>query len=206
MYRALLLAVVATALRAPPRPEFHPAPDLAEAFFREEGRVARDLAVLAVSNAMRGRPRVRVVDACAGAGARALRYAADLEKSVEVLANEPNDLTRLEANAAAFSTTHPARDVAFSLASGDAAALLETREAGFDVVDVDAFGLSFDPAVAVAAAADGGVVLLATTGAAAAGARGEAARAALKKRLGCDACRTALKSKTGRVGSTSRCG
>jgi len=149
--------------------EFGDELDLSLAFFREEGRPARDLAVLACSYALESRQKVRVLDACAGAGARTLRYLRDLPSDVEVLANEPNDGTRLEANCQNF------KEVTF--ASGDAGELLARNPRSFDVVDVDSFGLSGDPALAVQAALNGGVVLLATTGAAAAGARGEAARA-----------------------------
>ena len=149
--------------------EFGDELDLSLAFFREEGRPARDLAVLACSYALESRQKVRVLDACAGAGARTLRYLRDLPSDVEVLANEPNDGTQLEANCRNF------KEVTF--ASGDAGELLARNPRSFDVVDVDSFGLSGDPALAIQAAADGGVVLIATTGAAAAGARGKAARA-----------------------------
>jgi tRNA (guanine26-N2/guanine27-N2)-dimethyltransferase len=169
--------------------EFGDELDLSLAFFREEGRPARDLAVLACSYALESRQKVRVLDACAGAGARTLRYLRDLPSDVEVLANEPNDGTQLEANCRNF------KEVTF--ASGDAGELLARNPRSFDVVDVDSFGLSGDPALAVQAALNGGVVLLATTGAAAAGARGKAAREALKKRLGCDACKTPAQNELG---------
>ena len=176
----IMLAVGAAAFTATPtaapkhkKPdtasEFGGELDLSLAFFREEGRPARDLAMLACSYALKSRPRVRVLDACAGAGARTLRYLRDLPSDVEVLANEPNDGTQLEANCRNF------KEVTF--ASGDAGELLARNPRSFDVVDVDSFGLSGDPALAIQAAADGGVILIATTGAAAAGARGKAARA-----------------------------
>ena len=163
--------------------------DLSLAFFREEGRPARDLAVLACSYALESKKRVRVLDACAGAGARTLRYLRDLPSDVEVLANEPNDGTQLVENCRNFDNV--------DFASGDADKLLERNPRSFDVVDVDSFGLSGDPALAIQAAADGGVILIATTGAAAAGARGKAARAALKKRLGCAACKTPAQNELG---------
>ena len=163
--------------------------DLSLAFFREEGRPARDLAVLACSYALKSRSRVSVLDACAGAGARTLRYLRDLPSDVEVLANEPNDGTQLKANCLTYDNV--------KFASGDAGELLARNPRSFDVVDVDSFGLSGDPALAVQAASNGGVVLLATTGAAAAGARGKAAREALKKRLGCAACKTPAQNELG---------
>ena len=163
--------------------------DLSLAFFREEGRPARDLAVLACSYALESRQKVRVLDACAGAGARTLRYLRDLPSDVEVLANEPNDGTQLKANCLTYDNV--------KFASGDAGELLARNPRSFDVVDVDSFGLSGDPALAVQAALNGGVVLLATTGAAAAGARGKAAREALKKRLGCAACKTPAQNELG---------
>ena len=169
--------------------EFGDELDLSLAFFREEGRPARDLAVLACSYALESRQKVRVLDACAGAGARTLRYLRDLPSDVEVLANEPNDGTQLEANCRNFDNV--------KFASGDAGELLARNPRSFDVVDVDSFGLSGDPALAVQAASNGGVVLIATTGAAAAGARGKAAREALKKRLGCDACKTPAQNELG---------
>ena len=163
--------------------------DLSLAFFREEGRPARDLAVLACSYALESKKRVRVLDACAGAGARTLRYLRDLPSDVEVLANEPNDGTQLKANCVTYDNVE--------FASGDAGELLARSPRSFDVVDVDSFGLSGDPALAIQAAADGGVILIATTGAAAAGARGKAAREALKKRLGCAACKTPAQNELG---------
>ena len=169
--------------------EFGDELDLSLAFFREEGRPARDLAVLACSYALESRQKVRVLDACAGAGARTLRYLRDLPSDVEVLANEPNDGTQLKANCLTYDNV--------KFASGDAGELLERNPRSFDVVDVDSFGLSGDPALAVQAALNGGVVLLATTGAAAAGARGKAAREALKKRLGCAACKTPAQNELG---------
>ena len=169
--------------------EFGDELDLSLAFFREEGRPARDLAVLACSYALESKKRVRVLDACAGAGARTLRYLRDLPSDVEVLANEPNDGTQLKANCLTYDNV--------KFASGDAGELLARNPRSFDVVDVDSFGLSGDPALAVQAALNGGVVLLATTGAAAAGARGKAAREALKKRLGCAACKTPAQNELG---------
>ena len=169
--------------------EFGDELDLSLAFFREEGRPARDLAVLACSFALESRQKVRVLDACAGAGARTLRYLRDLPSDVEVLANEPNDGTQLVENCRNFDNV--------KFASGDAGELLARNPRSFDVVDVDSFGLSGDPALAVQAALNGGVVLLATTGAAAAGARGKAAREALKKRLGCAACKTPAQNELG---------
>ena len=169
--------------------EFGDELDLSLAFFREEGRPARDLAMLACSHAFQSRQKVRVLDACAGAGARTLRYLRDLPSDVEVLANEPNDGTQLEANCLTYDNV--------KFASGDAGELLARNPRSFDVVDVDSFGLSGDPALAVQAAADGGVILIATTGAAAAGARGKAAREALKKRLGCAACKTPAQNELG---------
>lgn len=169
--------------------EFGDELDLSLAFFREEGRPARDLAVLACSHALGHKETIRVLDACAGAGARTLRYLRDLPGQVEVLANEPNDGTQLEANCRTFAGV--------SFASGDAAKLLDESRRRFDVVDVDAFGLGYDPSSVVNAAADGGVVLLATTGAAAAGMRGAAARAALRRKLGCAACKTPAQNELG---------
>ena len=163
--------------------------DLSLAFFREEGRPARDLAMLACSYALESRQKVRVLDACAGAGARTLRYLRDLPSDVEVLANEPNDGTQLINNCRNFDNV--------KFASGDAGELLARNPRSFDIVDVDSFGLSGDPALAIQAALNGGVVLLATTGAAAAGARGKAAREALKKRLGCAACKTPAQNELG---------
>ena len=168
--------------------------DVSAAFFRSESRLSRDVAVLAAAYATRrvdGRPRV--VDACAGSGARSLRYARDLPRGCDVLANEPNDETRLRSNVEALASATST----FDFASGDAAALLKRHARTFDVVDVDSFGLSGDVAAAVGAARDGGLVLATTTGAAAAGARGAAARAALKARLGCDAASTPAQNELG---------
>ena len=176
--------------------EFGDELDLSLAFFREEGRPARDLAMLACSYALESRQKVRVLDACAGAGARTLRYLRDLPSDVEVLANEPNDGTQLKANCRSFDNV--------KFASGDAGELLARNPRSFGVVDVDSFGLSGDPALAVQAASNGGVVLLATTGAAAAGARGKAAREALKKRLGCGGARR--RHRTTRITDAARRG
>ena len=101
----------------------------------------------------------------------------------------PFDGTQLEANCLTYDNV--------KFASGDAGELLARNPRSFDIVDVDSFGLSGDPALAIQAASDGGVILIATTGAAAAGARGKAARAALKKRLGCAACKTPAQNELG---------
>ena len=216
-YRIALLVLLPTAAALAPQPQPRSTPtkgnnglavdgavdssefpgvalDVSAAFFRSESRLSRDVAVLAAAYATRrvdGRPRV--VDACAGSGARSLRYARDLPRGCDVLANEPNDETRLRSNVEALASTTST----FDFASGDAAALLKRHARTFDVVDVDSFGLSGDVAAAVGAARDGGLVLATTTGAAAAGARGAAARAALKARLGCDAASTPAQNELG---------
>ena len=138
--------------------EFGDELDLSLAFFREEGRPARDLAVLACSYALESRRKVRVLDACAGAGARTLRYLRDLPSDVEVLANEPNDGTQLLKNCRNFDNV--------KFASGDAGELPKQPEV--DVVGVDWSRLARS---ALAIRRPRTAAYSATTGAAAAGTR-----------------------------------
>ncbi|KAJ8605463.1 hypothetical protein CTAYLR_003323 [Chrysophaeum taylorii] len=144
--------------------------DTSRAFFRAESRVSRDLAVLTANRTSGG----LVVDAFSGTGARAVRYATDLD--CRVVANEPNLDSGLFENV---------RGLRVETRHEDATELLRSIKA--DVVDADSFGLSFDVGAAVAAANDRGIVLLATTGAAAAGAGGPAGRRAMLARLGATA-------------------
>ena len=150
------------------------------AFFREESRLSRDIAVLAAELACRDRTDSLIVDAFAGAGSRALRYARDVRSASRVIANEASLDTQLAANALNAGIKTSAMGASRFLRG-----LGVDREAV--VVDADPFGLKFDVGDAVGAVSDGGIVQIATTGAAAAGARGVDAKAALRARMGCAA-------------------
>ena len=151
------------------------------AFFRGESRLSRDLAVLAAEVACNEVDAPLIVDAFAGAGSRALRYARDVSNTRKrIIANEPNPETELGSNVGDRNIEIRHQDASRFLRE-----LAVDREAA--VVDVDSFGISFDVADAVNAVRDDGIVLLATTGAAAAGTRGVGARRSLRARLGCTA-------------------
>lgn len=146
-----------------------------QSFFREESRLSRDIAVL-VADATLENEEALILDACAGAGSRALRYARDLRSAGRVVANEPNKQSGLAANAEAYGV---------EVRHDDAHKFLSDFSGTAGVVDCDSFGLSLDVSAAVRAAADGGIVFLTTTGPAAAGATNKkAALARLGARSG----------------------
>lgn len=151
--------------------------DVSHAFFRAESRLSRDIAVLIASANFQTHDDLVVIDACAGSGTRAIRYARDLKKAhrTRIIANEPHEHSGLAANALPYG---------IEVRHQDAHRFLESFGGSASVVDVDSFGLSLDISVAVRACADGGVVWLTTTGAAAAGAGGPAGRRACLARLG----------------------
>lgn len=151
--------------------------DVSHAFFRAESRVSRDLAVLIASAHFPTQDDLLIIDACAGAGTRAIRYARDLRHPhrAKIIANEPHEHSGLAANALPYG---------IEVRHQDAHRFLESFGGTASVVDVDSFGLSLDVSVAVRACTDGGVVWLTTTGAAAAGAGGPAGRRACLARLG----------------------
>ena len=146
--------------------------DTGSGFFRPDSRPGRDLGVLLARHLAQGarggaeRPAagLRVLDAMAGCGIRALRYGLEAGATA-VWANDadPDRRPLLEANLAPLA----ARGVALRCAALTAQKLLADcllREERFDLLDLDAFGCPTPLLpLALEALAFGGVLYLAST-------------------------------------------
>ncbi|KAJ1641242.1 S-adenosyl-L-methionine-dependent methyltransferase [Pavlovales sp. CCMP2436] len=140
--------------------------DTGAAFYRAESAVSRDLAVLGAavhSETRLGGVPLRVLDAFGGCGSRGARY---LERSVAsfVHCNEGSEELGevIRANLSPYGT----EGEAFAVSHEDAHALLLRNYGtyGFDLIDVDSFGLSARAiAAALWAAKRGGLLYLTST-------------------------------------------
>lgn len=133
---------------------------LGPGFFRPESRPSRDLGVLLARQLAPSGP-VRVLDAMAGCGIRALRYGLEAD-AASVWANDadPDRLPLIEANLAPLAER--ARITATTAQQLLAGCL--QRQERFELVDLDAFGCptALLP-LAIEAVALGGVLYLAST-------------------------------------------
>jgi tRNA (guanine26-N2/guanine27-N2)-dimethyltransferase len=132
---------------------------LGQGFFRVDSRPSRDLGVL-LARQLAGQGPLRVLDAMAGCGIRALRYG--LEAGAEaVWANDadPGRLPLLQANLAGLPGLRCTTATAQHLLAG-----CLQRQERFELVDLDAFGCpSALLPLALEAVTIGGVLYLAST-------------------------------------------
>ncbi len=133
-------------------------------FFRPDSRPGRDLGVLLARHLAQGAQGLRVLDAMAGCGIRALRYGLEAGATA-VWANDadPDRLPLLAANLAPLAAGGGAlRQTALTAQKLLADCLL--REERFDLLDLDAFGCPTPLLpLALEAVAFGGVLYLAST-------------------------------------------
>jgi tRNA (guanine26-N2/guanine27-N2)-dimethyltransferase len=136
---------------------------LGSGFFRADSRPARDLGVL-LARQLAAQGPLRVLDAMAGCGIRALRYGLEAGASA-VWANDadPDRLPLLQANLAELAGARCAVTTSSATAQQLLAGCLQRQER-FELVDLDAFGCptALLP-LALEAVALGGVLYLAST-------------------------------------------
>lgn len=108
-------------------------------FYRPEGKIVRDLGVLAAAIAKKERGQLRVLDLMTGSGVRALRYWLESEADwIWVNDGNPEIRTTLSANLTDFLAQQKGK-ITYQSAQQ---VLLEcyTQKDYYDLVDVDAFG------------------------------------------------------------------
>lgn len=136
---------------------------LGPGFFREDSRPARDLGVLLARQLAAGES-LRVLDAMAGCGIRALRYGLEARAGA-VWANDadPERLPLLQANLAGLAELGCGVTTSCATAQQLLAGCLQ-RQQRFELLDLDAFGSpSALLPLALEAVAIGGVLYLAST-------------------------------------------
>lgn len=109
-----------------------------QAFYNPAQKFNRDISVLVAKHFLKGRDRVKLLDAMSASGIRGIRYLKELGGDVHVFFNDtnPRSVAEIEKNIGLNSL----QAGSYTVLNEDCCSLMGAHASQFDVIDIDPFG------------------------------------------------------------------